>query len=66
MTIKEYLKASRLTEAVFAERIGVGQSTVNRLRNGQIPGKALMARIYEETGGAVTANDFYGLGEAAA
>lgn len=65
MTLDNYLKGVGLTEAQFADRIGVHQSTVNRLRAGSIPSKELMARIVEVTDGHVRADDFYGLGETA-
>lgn len=62
MTLDQYLAEHELTEAAFAGRVGVDQSTVHRLRaKGQTPNKALMARIFEETGGAVRADDFFGL-----
>lgn len=66
MTLDNYLTDSEITETAFAALIGVDQSTVNRLRKGQVPGKPLMATIFEKTDGAVRADDFFGLtGEAA-
>lgn len=62
MTLDAYLTArSDMTEAKFAGLIGVDQSTVNRLRKGQIPTPPVMTKIYEHTHGAVTANDFFGI-----
>lgn len=63
MKLSDYLSANSLTEAQFAAQIGVTQSTVNRLKGGQIPGKELMVSIYKVTGGKVRADDFFGLGE---
>lgn len=60
MTLDQYLAETGIRETPFAELIGTTQPTVNRLRKGQVPSKELMARIYEATGGKVTANDFYG------
>lgn len=66
MTLDQYLTDNEITEAVFADKIGADQSTVNRLRKkGQVPSKPLMARIFDETEGAVRADDFFGLGAAA-
>lgn len=66
MTLDHYLTERGIKEAEFAELIGVKQSTVNRLRKGQIPGKELMAAIFENTEGAVRADDFFGIiGDAA-
>lgn len=65
MTLDDYLKSRKqddgLTEPAFAVAVGIDQSTVNRLRKGGIPSKATMERIFEVTGGRVTANDFFGI-----
>lgn len=66
MTLDQYLTDNGLKEADFAEKIGVDQSTVNRLRKTQVPSKEVMAKIFDVTGGAVRADDFFGLGQAAA
>ena len=63
MTLDQYLAAREIKEADFAVEIGVTQSTVNRLRKGQVPNKELMAAIFVKTGGAVRADDFFGIGE---
>lgn len=65
MTLDQYLTDNEIKEAIFAAKIGVEQSTVNRLRKGQVPSKPLMAKIFDVTDGAVRADDFFGLGEAA-
>jgi predicted XRE-type DNA-binding protein len=65
MNLDQYLSGMGITEAQFAELIGVTQPNVNRLRKGQIPGKELMATIFDKTGGAVRADDFFGIGAAA-
>ena len=66
MTLDQYLTANGITESAFAELIGTSQPNVHRMRKDQTPGKELMALIYVKTGGQVTANDFYGIGEQAA
>ncbi len=66
MTLDQYLTANDIKEADFAALIDVTQSTVNRLRKGQVPNKPLMERIFVKTGGAVRADDFFGIGQAAA
>lgn len=65
MTLDQYLKDHEIKEADFAAMIDVTQSTVHRLRKGQVPSKPLMARIFVKTGGAVRADDFFGIGQAA-
>ena len=64
MTLDEYLAAQKsegVTETAFATLIGVDQSTVNRLRKGGMPTRPVMERIFRETDGKVTGNDFFGL-----
>ncbi len=59
--LDRFLADNQMTNTAFARVIGVDQSTVHRLRKGQIPGKELMAVIFEKTGGAVRADDFFGI-----
>ncbi len=61
MTLDQYMTEHGLSNVAFAPLLGVDQSTVHRLRKGQIPGKELMAVIFEKTGGAVRADDFFGI-----
>jgi transcriptional regulator with XRE-family HTH domain len=65
MTLDAYLNAKSIKEADFAALLDVSQSTVNRLRRGSVPSKDLMAKIFAATGGAVRADDFFGIGAAA-
>ena len=65
MTLDQYLNDNQLKEAAFAELIGVDQSTINRLRKGQVPSKPIMEKIFHETGGVVRADDFFGLNDRA-
>ena len=61
MKLKTWLKGRQMSHRDFAELIGVSSRvTVSRyVSGGRIPSRAVMARISEVTGGAVTANDFY-------
>ena len=62
MTLAEYLRREKLKPAEFAASIGVWRQAVERYLDGQrIPAADVMRRIAKETGGAVTADDFYGL-----
>jgi DNA-binding Xre family transcriptional regulator len=61
MTLDQYLTERGITNTAFAPLIGVDQSTVHRLRRGQVPSKELMLAIVAETGGLVRADDFFGL-----
>ena len=63
MTLQDWLTAQDLSPAAFARKIGKPQATVQRYVSGKrIPQPEEMALIVKETGGAVTANDFYGIG----
>lgn len=53
MTLATYLNTSKVSQAAFAERVGVKQPTVNRWVNGQKPSWEAAALIEKETGGAV-------------
>ena len=66
MTLDQYLSDNDIKEADFASLLHVTQSTVNRLRKGQIPGKELMTAIFEKTEGQVRADDFFGISDKAA
>jgi len=60
MTLADFMKENRLTDADFAAKIAVDRSTVSRLRRtNQCPSRATMQAIAEATGGAVTADDFW-------
>jgi hypothetical protein len=57
-----YLQDRGISEARFAEMIGVSQAAVNRYIAGKRrPRRAVVLRIMAATQGAVTANDLYGL-----
>ena len=59
MRLAEYLEKHELSAAGFGRLIGVTGSTVWRYAHGQrTPRRAIIHRIVEATGGAVTANDF--------
>lgn len=61
MKLSDYLEANAIIDGDFAKLIGVDRSTVARLRGGQIPKQETMLAIHRETGGEVTANDFFGI-----
>ena len=64
MKLSDYLSRHGITDTEFAERIGCDRTTVLRWRNEKVlPEREQMRRIGEATGGAVTANDFYGMSE---
>ncbi len=62
MTLKEWLADKQLSHIEFAKHISRTPEAVRRYVNGErIPDKATMPVIAEKTGGAVTANDFFGI-----
>jgi transcriptional regulator with XRE-family HTH domain len=59
MKLDQYLTLHDLTEAAFAEEIGVVPSTVWRMRRGETrPDWKTLEAIKHATSGAVTPNDF--------
>lgn len=63
MKLNDYITREGLTNIAFGAIIEVDHSTVSRLRAGQVPSPTVMRRIFDATGGEVTANDFYNLTE---
>jgi transcriptional regulator with XRE-family HTH domain len=62
VTLAQYLTSASIDHRQFAQRINVSPETVRRYLIGErIPDKKRMSRIALATGGAVTANDFFGL-----
>ena len=56
MTLATYLSERGLTDAAFAERIGVAHTTINRAKRGLLDLRVEVAlKIEAETGGAVSA-----------
>jgi transcriptional regulator with XRE-family HTH domain len=67
MTLHDYLVLTKTTEAAFADKVGISQPHVWRLRRGKSwPSRDLMARIREATNHAVTPDDFLPAAERAA
>ena len=59
MKLIDWLDANKLTNADFAQRIGVSETAVYRYTRGQRrPEWHLLAGIYLETDGQVTPTDF--------
>tara|TARA_R110002074_G_scaffold262994_2_gene435146 strand:- start:23050 stop:23271 length:222 start_codon:yes stop_codon:yes gene_type:complete len=62
MQLSTYLSEQAMSDADFATLVGVDRSSIHRMRNGkQMPSVEVMRAIAEKTGGAVTANDFFGI-----
>jgi hypothetical protein len=63
MQLKIYLEINNITPDQFALIVGCSKDAVYKWCSGDRKPKdeILMQRIFEITGGAVTANDFYGL-----
>jgi predicted transcriptional regulator len=66
MTLADYLAAKKISQAEFAQSIGVSQVAVSRYVSGQrMPRKNWLLKIRQVTGGLVTGNDFLEITEAA-
>ncbi|WP_041604758.1 helix-turn-helix domain-containing protein [Tistrella mobilis] len=60
MDLITYRRTHKLTQEALADRIGVSQPAYARYEAGQrVPRPAIMARIVQVTGGAVTEADMY-------
>lgn len=67
MTLEKYLENSPLSEAAFAELIGVKQATVNRYVNGKrFPSPVMIQRIEKASKGKVKVMDWFPKCEVAA
>ena len=61
MKLDQWLEANAMTEADFAERIGVSQPTISRIRRGVCkPSLDTIAKIEDYTKNKVTVDDFLG------
>ncbi len=59
MTLKEYLDTNGLTQAEFAQAVGVTQQAISIwLRGEQLPRRRALERIAAATKGHVRPNDF--------
>lgn len=64
--LRDWLDDHSVSVPEFATRIGRTPEAVRRYTNGErIPDREAMPLIAAETGGAVTANDFFGIEDAA-
>ena len=63
MQLSDYLRINGISFAAFARAIGTPHArTVERYAKGQaIPNRAMMPKVIAETGGAVTADDFFAI-----
>lgn len=61
MKLEERIRQLGLTQLEYGKRIDSSQQAVARYCKGRIPSRAVMTRIYYESGGQVTPNDFYDL-----
>ena len=59
LTLREYLDRNEITQEGFAEKIGVSGPYISLLCKARYwPGADVMMRIWHETNGQVTPNDF--------
>ena len=63
MQLKKWLKQEEKSPTAFGASIGVEYLSIYRWVNGKnIPSHAYMKDIFKKTNGAVTPNDFHGIG----
>ena len=59
MKLNDYLKYANISHQEFANSIGVSLSALHKWLYGQrFPNRNHLQKVYEETKGEVTANDF--------
>lgn len=64
MTLKEYIETGNQSIASMAYTLGVSEHAVHKWVYGQrTPTRNLMVKIFDATGGQVTPNDFFGVGQ---
>ena len=62
MKLADFLTQNQISDADFASAIGVERQAVHRYRSGlRVPAKSVLTKIFEKTGGQVSANDFFDL-----
>ncbi|TXH34040.1 MAG: XRE family transcriptional regulator [Rhodospirillaceae bacterium] len=61
MKLRDWLRAMGKTQARYGDEIDKSQQAVARYCNGRIPSRPVMVRIYRDSRGLVTPNDFYDL-----
>jgi|TARA_R100000426_G_scaffold6028_2_gene8000 transcriptional regulator with XRE-family HTH domain len=60
MTLSEYLKAKKISQAKFAYRCNLSRATICRILDGsRYPSPETMRRIFLATDGEVKPNDFF-------
>lgn len=63
--VKKYLEENEISQSEFGRRIGFDRVTVNRVVNGGKFSVDFMKAVIAETGGVITANDFFNSEKAA-
>lgn len=59
MELRDWLTQNEISDDAMADRLGISRQSLWRYRSGKrLPDKDMLNRIFEATGGAVTANDF--------
>ena len=61
MKLRDWLQQAGYTQDEYGRRIGVSQQAIGRYCDERIPPRSIMVRIYCDTCGVVTPNDFYNL-----
>ena len=58
MKLEQYLEKYKISRGDFAKKIGVSTPTIYYYISGRIPRQKTIEKIYQETKGKVTADDF--------
>lgn len=62
MQLQDYLDNKKITQTEFAEKLEVTSMSISHYcRGSRMPNKKMMAKIFLETKGEVSPNDFYNI-----
>lgn len=64
MDIKTYRKKHKITQQGLADLLGIVVGSVRRYEKGRIPEREIVEKLYIISGGEITPNGIYGIGNA--
>jgi transcriptional regulator with XRE-family HTH domain len=59
--LKTWRRARRLSQEALGAQLGVSAVAIGRYEMGRVPEAAVLQKLIDLTGGAITANDFFEL-----
>ena len=59
MNIEQHIKQSNMTQAEYADAVGISRMSLSRILSGQRPGQKTAHKLVNFSGGKVTYNEIY-------